>query len=132
MARIAGRNGRLYANITSGGTAESIAFLNKWSLNFASDKIEVTAFGDTTKTYVAGLPDCQGDYTGFYDNATAQFYTAATDGVARKFYLYPDNTLTSQYWFGTAFFDVSVEAEVSGAVSISGSLAAATAVAKVG
>ena len=29
MARIAGRNGRLYANLTSGGTAEPIQFLEQ-------------------------------------------------------------------------------------------------------
>jgi hypothetical protein len=132
MARIAGRNGRLYAGIGSAGTAEPIAFLNKWSLNFATDKLEVTAFGDPTKVYVAGLPDCQGDYAGFYDTATAQLYTAATDGVARKFYLYPDNTNNAQYWFGTSIFDFSVDGDVGGPVNISGGFAAASAVAKVG
>src|SRR5262245_53738550 len=132
MARLAGRNGRLYAGIGSAGTAEAIAFLNKWSLNFATDKIEVTAFGDTTKVYVSGMPDCQGDYAGFYDTSTAQLYTAATDGIARRFYLYPDNTNTAQYWFGTAIFDFSVDGDVGGPVNISGSLAAATQVSKVG
>jgi hypothetical protein len=132
MARIAGRNGRLYANITSGGTAEPIAFLNNWSLSFTTDNIEVTAFGDTHKTYVSSLPDVSGSFAGFYDEATAQTYTAATDGVARKFYLYPDNTSTGKYWFGTAFFDFSVSSDVGGAVQVSGDLAAASVVAKVG
>lgn len=132
MARIAGRNGRLYANITSGGTAEPIAFLNNWSLSFTTDNIEVTAFGDSHKTYVSSLPDVSGSFAGFYDDATAQTYTAATDGVARKFYLYPDNTATGKYWFGTAFFDFSVSADVGGAVQVSGDLAAASVVAKVG
>lgn len=132
MARIAGRSGRLYAGIASGGTAEPIAFLNKWGLDFSAPKIDVTAFGDTSHTYVADLPDASGSYSGHYDTATAQLYTAATDGVARKFYLYPDNSNTGQYWFGTAIFDFSVEAEVSGSINISGNLAAATTVAKVG
>lgn len=132
MSRIAGRNGRLYAGIGSGGTAEPIAFLNKWSLKFATGKLDVTAFGDTNRTYVSALPDCQGDYAGFYDNATAQLYTAATDGVARKFYLYPDNTATSQYWFGTGIFDFNIDAQVDGSVNISGGMAAATPVAKIG
>ena len=101
MARIAGRNGRLYATITSAGTAEPITFLNNWSITFATDPIEATAFGDTGNTYVAGLPDASGDYAGFYDDATNQFYTAALDGVARKFYLYPSTLTTTQYWFGT-------------------------------
>ena len=132
MARIAGRNGRLYVNITSGGTAEPIAYLNNWSLSFATDNIEVTAFGDTNKTYVSGLPDVSGSFAGFYDDATAQTYTAATDGVARKFYLYPDNSSTGKYWWGTAFFDFAVSADVGGAVQVSGDFAAASAVSKVG
>lgn len=130
MARIAGRNGRLYANITSGGTAEPIAFLNNWSISFTTDNIEVTAFGDLHKTYCSSLPDVSGSFAGFYDDATAQTYTAATDGVARKFYLYPDSTATTKYWFGTAFFDFSVSADVGGAVQVSGDFAAASVVAR--
>lgn len=131
MARVAGRSGRLYVSLTSGGTAEPINYLSSWSINFATDNIEVTAMGDTHKVYVSGLPDVSGSFSGFYDDATVQTYTAATDGVARKFYLYPGSS-TSQYWFGTAIFDFNVSADVSGAGQVSGDFAAATAVAKVG
>jgi len=132
MARIAGRNGALYAGITSAGTAEPIAFLSTWALNFATDKIEVTAFGDVTKVYVAGLPDCQGTYAGFYDTATAQLLTAATDGVARKWYLYPTTATATQYWYGTAIFDMNIDASVDGPVAINGGFAAATQTTKIG
>lgn len=132
MARIAGRNGSLYGNLTSGGTAEPIAYLNHWSLNFASNQTDVTAFGDVSKVYVAGLPDFKGSYAGFYDTATVQMYTAATDGVARKFYLYPDRTNAAQYWFGTAIFDMAIDGTVDGAVSINGNMAASSVAVKVG
>jgi len=132
MAKLAGRNGALYMALTSGGTAEPVAYLSKWSVNFQTDKIDVTSFQDTTKTYVAGLPDFDGAYTGWYDNATVQMYTAATDGVARKFYLYPSSAATTQYWFGTAFFDYSIDVGVEDAISVSGSFKAATASTKVG
>lgn len=131
MARIHGRSGRLYVNLTSGGTAEPVTFLNQWSINFATDNVEVTAFTDTNKTYVAGLPDVGGSFSGFYDDATVQTYTAAVDGVARKFYLYPGSG-TSQYWFGTALFDFNVSSDVNGAVTIAGDFQAASAVSKVG
>lgn len=132
MARIAGRSGAIYMGLTSAGTAEPVAFLNNWSLNFATDKIEVTAFGDTSKQYVSGLPDCQGTYSGFYDTATVQMYTAATDGVARKFYLYPTTATSGQYWYGTGIFDINIDAAVDGAVQISGSFASATTTTKIG
>jgi hypothetical protein len=133
MARRHGRAGRLYMNITSGGTAEPIAFLRSWSIDFATDRVDVTALGDTNKVYVAGLPDAQGQFAGFFDDATTQMYTAATDGVARKFYLYPDrDNASGVYWFGTALFDFSVAGGTEQAVEVSGSFAAASAVAKVG
>ena len=132
MARIHGRNGRLYVGIASGGTAEPVAFLNKWSMNFSTDDVEVTCFGDTNKVYVSGLPDCSGSFAGFYDTASAQLYTAATDGDARRFYLYPTNATTTTYWFGTAIFDFSVESGVDDSVKVSGNFKAASSVTKVG
>lgn len=130
MARKHGRNGRLYVAIASGGTAEPVAFLREWSINFSVDNIEVTAFGDNNKVYVAGLPDSSGSFSGFYDSETAQLYTAATDGQARNFYLYPD-TADATYWYGTGLFDFSVTTPVDGAVSVSGDFQAASNVVKV-
>lgn len=129
MARKHGRNGRLYVAITSGGTAEPIAYLNSWDISFEVDNVEVTSFGDTNKVYVAGLPDASGSFAGFYDSSSAQLYTAATDGIARKFYLYPD-TGDSVYWSGEALFDFSVSSSVDGAVTVSGNWNASSSVTK--
>jgi hypothetical protein len=132
VARIHGQRGRLYVNIASGGTAEPIAFLNSWSLNFATDTVEVTAFEDSNKVYVSGKPDASGTFAGWYDDATAQTYTAATDGIARRFYLYPDHSVTGKYWFGTAIFDFNVKSGTGEAASITGNFRASSAIAKVG
>ena len=132
MARIAGRNGRVYLNLTSGGTAEPVAFLSSWSINFAVDRFEVTAFGDANKVYVAGLPDASGEFSGFYDDATVQTFSAASDGVARKMYLYPSTLTSGQYWFGTVFPDFSVNAAVDGPAQVSSSWNAASQIQKVG
>lgn len=126
MSRRHGRNARLYANITSGGTAEPIAFLKEWSLEFTVDQQDVTAFGDTGHVYVTGLPDVKGTFTGFFDDATNQTYTAATDGIARKVYLYWDLTNSPNSNFqGTAFLDFNVGAAVDGPLTMNGSLVAA-------
>jgi hypothetical protein len=132
MARIHGRAGRVYMNITSGGTAEPIAFLSGWSINFTTDKVDVTAFGDNNKVYVAGLADAAGEFSGFYDDATAQVYTAAVDGVARKFYLYPSTLTNTQYWYGTVLPDFKVNGDVAAAVQISSSWNAASSILKAG
>ena len=132
MARIHGRNGALYAAVASGGLAEPIAFLDSWSLDGKSDRVDVTAFGDANKTYVSGLPDAQGNFSGFYDTASDQLYTAAVDGVARKVYLDPTRSITTTYWFGTAFFDFSISDGVGDAVKVSGSYSAASDFIRVG
>lgn len=131
MARLHGRNMRLYAAVASGGTAEPIAFLNKWSISASTDDAEVTAFGDANKIYVAGLPDASGSFAGFYDDSTAQFYTAALDGVARKFYAYMDtSTPTANYFYGTALFDFTIDGEVAGGIAVSGSWKATSTITK--
>lgn len=131
MARVHGRSGRVYMNIASGGLAEPIAFLNSWSMSFETDKADVTAFTDTNKIYVSGLPDASGEFSGFYDDSTTQTYTAATDGLQRKFYLYPTSS-NAQYWYGYILPDFSANAGVGGAIEISASWNAAGTITKNG
>ena len=119
-------------SLTSGGTAEPVAFLNSWSLSAETEKADVTAFGDSNKVYVAGLPDSSGEFSGFYDDGTVQTYTAALDGVARKFYLYPSTSNNAQYFYGTVLPDFSVTSSVTGAIEISASWNAASAILKAG
>ena len=132
MARLSAQKGALYVAIASGGTAERIAFLTQWAISFATGRTDVTSFDDANMTYVSGKPDASGSFSGWYDDATAQTYTAAVDGVARKFYLYPDREVNSKYWFGTGLFDFEVSGQQDGAVAVSGTFAAASAVAKIG
>lgn len=132
MSRISGRRGRVYLEIASGGSAEPLPFVAAWSITFATEKIDVTAMGDTTKTYVAGIPDAQGEWSGFFDDATNQSYTAAVDGLARKFYLYPDTNSTGKYFWGTILPDLSVNSTVNGAAEMTASWAASTTIARVG
>lgn len=133
MARRHGRNGSIYVGATAAAQASPLAYASKWTLNFETDDEEVTAFSDPNKVYVAGLPDAQGTFSGFYDSASAQAYTAATDGAARKVYLYVDLANDpGVYWFGTALFDFSIETGVGESAKVSGSFKAASPFFKVG
>lgn len=132
MARIHGRRGRVYLAVASGGTAEPIPFMSSWSINFETEKAEVTAFGDNNKVYVAGLPDASGEFGGFYDDATAQTYSAAVDGQPRKFYLYPSTLVNTQYFFGEILPDFAVEGAVDDAVSVTSSWNASSEIKKQG
>lgn len=119
MSRIHGRNGRVYMAATNGGTAVPVASLSSWSIDFSVDQVDVTAFGDANKTYVGGLPDASGAFSGFYDDAGQGVLAAALDGLPRKMYLYPSNSDTSKYWYGTALVDSSYEGAVDKAAGLS-------------
>ncbi len=129
---ITGRNGQLKVDQSVGanGSASTVANLTSFDIQQTRDKTEVTAFGDTTKTYIAGLADASGSFSGFWDSAGGLQKVA--DGNARSFYLYPTTSDTTKYWFGTATFDITVSTSVGGAVEASGSWAAATSVSYVG
>jgi hypothetical protein len=122
----------IYIDIAGGGLASPLNFQSKWDLSATTDKDDVTSFGDNNKTYVAGLPDASGSFSGFYDDASAQTYTAASDGLPRKFYLYPNSATPTQYWFGQILPDFKVDGDVAGAVTVSASWVAAGPIIKQG
>ena len=56
LSRHHGRNGRIYLQAVNGtGVPEPLPFQASWSINQATDRQDVTAFGDQNKTYVAGF-----------------------------------------------------------------------------
>lgn len=132
MARIAGRNAAIYVGVTTSAAASPLTFQNSWSMSFEVEKIDVTAFGEQTKAYVAGIADASGEFSGFYDDASNQTLAAALDGLSRRLYLYPNTNLATQYFFGTIFPDMSINAAVAGAAEVSSTWAAASPIIKVG
>jgi hypothetical protein len=131
MGRIAGDNGRVYIGIAnSAATAEPLPFVAKYNANWKTDKYDVTAMGDGQKTYVSGLRDASGSFSGFFDNTTSQTYAAALDGQPRKFYLYPDTNSVTQYFFGTIIADFSIDGGVGGPVSMSADWSAYSTIAR--
>lgn len=124
MAAYAGRKGLVYISTTGTGAASTVIKLNKWSINRTTDKLEVTAFGDANKTYVQGLPDVKGAFSGFWDDTESKPFTgaASVDGV--KVYLYPSSDAITKYWYGPAWMDLSMDDPVNGPATISSAFAA--------
>lgn len=125
MAKYAGRKGRVMMAASSGGAAVTVG-MAEWSLDMTSDRFEVTSFGDANKTYVQGLKDLSGSFSGFWDNADTTLFDAADAAGAVNMYVYPSTDAITLYWYGTAFVDASISVPVGGAVAINGSFAAAS------
>lgn len=124
MTVYAGRKGVVYLAPDGSAAAASVASLNKWSLNRQTDKLDVSSFGDTNKTYVQGLPDLQGDFEGFWNDAESKIFTAANSSSAVRMYLYPSSDAPTKYAYGLAWLDASIDCGVNGAITISGSFVA--------
>jgi len=133
VSRIHGRNGIVYLGVNPADSASPMAFVSDWTINFTVAKVDVTALGDSNLIWVSGLPDASGDFSGFYDTATAQTYIAAKDGQPRNFYLYPSTigvqgANPGQYFFGTILPDFAVTGGVAAAVTMKSTWNAASIV----
>lgn len=124
MAVYPGRKGVVYLSTSGSGTASSVLKMNKWTLDQTTDKIPVTAFGDTNKTYVQGLPDLKGTFSGFWDDTEVKPSTGASSSDGVKLYLYPSADAPTLYKCGPAWLDLSYDVGVDGAVTITGNFVA--------
>ncbi len=124
MARYHGKKGVLYLSTTGTGNATNVAGLTRWSIDMSTDKVDVTAMGDTTKQSVQGLPAGTGTLSFWWDHAVNTVYTAAASADGAKFYLYPSSDAPTEYFYGACWVDYSVEAAVDGAVGVTANLAA--------
>ncbi len=123
--RVHGMRGQVKMDKTGGATAVTVASISTWSCSFATDKVDVTCFGDPNKIYVQGLPDVSGSVGGFWDKTDRSLFEAARGTTACMLELIP-NTLDPTYLFtGLAWLDASIEVAVDGAVTISGDWSAA-------
>lgn len=132
MARLHGRQGRVYISATTGGAAVPAVSLNSWSIDFSVDQVDATCFGDTNKQYLAGLPDASGAFSGLYDDAGQNILAGAQDGLSRKLYIYPTTNDATKYWYGTGFIDASFEGAVDKAITVSSKWKAAGTISAVG
>ena len=113
--------------VSMGTPAVPIVSLNKWSLNAATDKVDVTAFGDVNKVYVQGLPDLKGNVAGWFDDQEDALFVAADATAPVDLELMPVAGIATIKWAGPAWLDASIDVPANGAISVSGDFVAAGA-----
>ncbi len=124
MARYHGKKGVIYMSTSGSGAATTTVAMNKWSLNMPTDKVDVTAFGDTNKVYVQGLPDTTGQVSGWWDDTSDALYDGSRSSDGVKLYLYPSSDAPTKYFYGPAWVDFSIDVANDQGVPISGSFVA--------
>lgn len=123
MARYHGKAGVVYLSTTAAGAASPVT-VSEWSLNMATDKVDVTSMGDANKQYVQGLRDIQGTLSLFWDDTDDKLFdgSESTDGV--RLYLYPSSLSPTFYFYGPAWLDASISQSATGAVTATGGFVA--------
>lgn len=114
----------MYISTTGTGTPIAAISLSQWSLDKATDKIDVTAFGDLNKTYVQGLPDIKGSLAGFFDSSDDALFDGSESNDGIRIYLYPSSLAPTIYHYGPAWLDASISVDVKGACTVSASFVA--------
>ena len=127
MSRYHGGKAALYLSTSGTGAATASVSLSQWSLDKATDKVEVTAFGDSNKQYVQGLPDIKGAISGYFDDTNDALFDGADSSDGVKLYLYPSSLVPTVYHYGPAWLDASLSVDVKGAVTVKGNFIAAGA-----
>lgn len=115
----------VYLSTTGTGAAVVAISLSSWTLDRATDKVDVTAFGDTNKVYVQGLSDIKGTIAGWFDSGDDALFDGADSADGVKLYLYPSSICPTVYHYGPAWLDASLATDVKGGVSVKGSFVAA-------
>lgn len=123
--KLHGKNGAIYIGGPKGGGGQKVAAKSQWDLNLSRDYVEVTTFGDTNKTYKAGLKDISGSFNGLLDvSGDLMVNNAAVDDVI--IYLYADDVVNDiLVAYGKGLIDASITASNSDAVRVSGNFRAA-------
>jgi hypothetical protein len=128
--KIHGKGGAIYVGGTfvsanalpSGGIR--LAAKSEWSLQRNRDYVDSTSFGDANKTYLAGLPNVQGNFSGFLDASGDLLLNAATSNAETIYLFADDGTLAGgsviMVAHGPAFMDATVTLSNTDAAKISG------------
>jgi hypothetical protein len=121
--RLHGKNGQIKMDPAGGSAFVILGDMTKWSLDASTDRVDVTAFGDTNKRRVAGLPDFSGDLAGWW-NAVASsspfYFAAVLAGTPVTLRLTPNKNDPTTYFQGLANVDGGVEVSATGAISTKG------------
>lgn len=120
MAKLHGKDGAIYLGGAKGSGGTKVTEKTEWSVQMNRDYVDATVFGDTNKTYLAGLRNFQGSYAGLLNTAGDDMLDA-TALDAQLIYLYADDGTTPVLVaHGSGFIDGNVSVSNTDAVRITG------------
>ena len=129
--KLHGKGGAIYLGTSKAGGGLKVASKAEWTLNLSRDYVDATVFGEPNKTYLVGLKDIQGTYSGLLDvSGDLLVNTASSDSV--YIYLYADDATlpggtSILIAYGPGLVDASITASNTDAIRTTGNFRAAGA-----
>lgn len=125
-----GRNGEVKWDPTGAGgvTAVALMSIKAFTLSLATEKLNVSCFGDQNRVYIPGLRDISGTLTGFWNSEDMSLIEAtelATPGFLELIPDTGDGTPAPYAFSGKAYMDAEISTDVEGAPELSGTFMAA-------
>lgn len=123
MAFVAGKDSEFYIT-DSGGTERDIsAYVSSAGLPQSADTHEVSAFGDASKEYIAGLKDATVPLEGPWDG-TVHNYLQGIIGLSKAIAYFPEGSASGKYKLSASAIlnSYEINSDVGDAVRFSGEL----------
>jgi len=122
--KLHGKNGAIYIDGAK-GSGIKVATKNEWTLSLGRDYVDATTFGDTNRTYLVGLRDVSGTFSGLMD-VSGDILVNATASDIVQLYLYADDGASPiLIGSGPALVDGQINASNADAIRMSGNFRAA-------
>ena len=121
--RLHGKNGQVKIDVLGGSSLVTLGDVAQRSLDMATAREVVTAFGDTNVRRVAGLPDFSGTLKSWWNavaTSSPAYFAAVLAGTPVKLRLIPNTLDPTVYFEGLANVDGGLDVSATGAISSSG------------
>lgn len=99
---IHGKSAVIYLG-ANGGAAVNIGDQLDWSIDMDMATVDVTPLNNTWKYFVKGLMGWTAAISGNFDTTSNQLFAASTSSVVENFYLYPQASTPTSYYYGTVW-----------------------------
>ena len=119
-----GKNGMLYMTTSGTGPLVLVGQVSEYSLDMATDTVEVTPLGSPNKTYVLGLRDIKGTFAANWDEVDNTVWDATKSQDGCKLAFYPSKLFPAKVFTGPAWVSASLKLGVSAAVTLDGNFVA--------
>ena len=129
MARQHGYKGQVSIDPTGGTTYVAVGSVTNFTFNATRERADGTAFGDSNKVWLQGLPNYSGDIGFIWDSATTptEIFDVVLGDLAVGLKLTPSTLTPTVFFSGPALIDATVSVNVNGAITGSGTWVASGA-----